>query len=203
MLISNCILFLRQWPQSNPTAHSGICIVRRKPLHCACSRLFVDSHVAAEVRLIRHPCQALAGLPEEKKIWKQAATKPQKRLRSGGAERGLWGWMCRTRPIWVPGRTGSCVIILLPRGSLRSDEPGPSGSPSVLDHILKQGIAVMAPDLFPSPRIHTRRSSFPDWFWAGMVANMVQVETWKGLVDWGFLTCFSWNSMTLTWISLE
>jgi hypothetical protein len=30
--------------------------------------VFVDSHVARELKLIYHPCQALAGLSEEKSI---------------------------------------------------------------------------------------------------------------------------------------
>lgn len=59
--------------------------------------VFLDGHVAWEVRLIYHPCQALAGPPEQKNIRKQGVMKPQK---SGGRDRKeAWGRKCGNRSV--------------------------------------------------------------------------------------------------------
>lgn len=62
----------------------------RKPPHRACSRLFLDSHVVQEVRLIYHPGHVLAGLPEEKNLWKQArgSHRRESGIRCGSVEAG-------------------------------------------------------------------------------------------------------------------
>lgn len=49
--------------------------------------VFLDGHVAREVRLIYHPCQALAGPPEQKNIRKQGVMKPQKNQEEGTERR--------------------------------------------------------------------------------------------------------------------
>lgn len=49
--------------------------------------VFLDGHVARAVRLIYHPCQALAGPPEQKNIRKQGVMKPQKSQEEGTEKR--------------------------------------------------------------------------------------------------------------------
>lgn len=54
---------------------------------CMLQAVFLDSHVAQEGRLICHPCQVLAGLPEQRKYLEAGSDEATEESQEEGAER--------------------------------------------------------------------------------------------------------------------